>query len=422
MQSIIGKGYGKVILFGEYAVLSGGNAMVFASELGASASYQAWPTQKYQSTQANQSIQSAYNRNQISTHHANDETIYEIDGGELGCVRFRKDDRLSQPLFPFAQSILQHYPAPYGRYMINSEACSIQDPIHGRTKIGLGSSSASTMALLDLLYQLNINDQQAFPLDLKEMDISSQKMPSLDISKFLYFHTQAIHQKIQGLGSGADVAASAMGGYIAYSYLPMNSLDKTPKAYHQYTNAITQESTQGVTAIEQQSFPIKIALNQSHFGAILPLTDRLKRPLLCAWSGQSASTSQLVKQVKNNTPPLEFQSICQEISALTQALIHTWQHDSEQVLINQLFDGIKTGERLIKALSKAAGVSLWTEMHELIKDKVEKLGGVCKSTGAGGGDLVWILGQSEEHEKQISQKLEQDGIQCLFFHLAPRRF
>ncbi len=368
-MSCIGKGFGKVILFGEYAVLSGGYSMVFASELGASAQYQPWDQEQ---------------------------ALFEVDGGTLGNAIFGPREQINSP-FPFVQFILQNHQAPFGRYLINSEDCSIDDPIWGRSKIGLGSSSASTMALLDLQYQLALQHQSPISLDLHEYDLSPSvnDEQGLKYAKYLYFHTQNIHQKIQGLGSGADVAACAMGGYIAYSYLPISV---------------------------ERDFPIAIALNESHKGMIKPLLNRLNRPLLCAWSGQSASTSSLVKQVKTNTDPSTYHHICEEISHLAQEMIALWTQDSaEQILIDGLFAGIKDGEQLIKSLSQASQVELWTQMHTFIKDKVEKLGGVCKSTGAGGGDLVWILGTSAEHEKQISEKLAQDGIKCLFFNVAPRR-
>jgi len=74
-------------------------------------------------------------------------------------------------------------------------------------QLGLGSSAAVTVATLKVLNQWNNTEA--------DHESSSQKMD-------IFLRARDIIQKVQGLGSGADVAASVFGGTVAYCMNPLS--------------------------------------------------------------------------------------------------------------------------------------------------------------------------------------------------------
>lgn len=93
----------------------------------------------------------------------------------------------------FAEALLARHPVA-GSYRLDSGALGV-DTGDGWTKLGLGSSAATTVALARALMP-GASPQQVFEEAL------------------------AVHRAVQGSGSGADVAACTFGGVMAYRAEP----------------------------------------------------------------------------------------------------------------------------------------------------------------------------------------------------------
>ena len=121
---IEGQASGKVILFGEYAVLEGAPALVLASQARASARYisssNQWkPSLKYLIEAVGSGLQ------YIDQH----DHVSNVD--------------MKRQKFPFARAVLEQCDAPHGHYQIDTQDFRIL--IKGQYhKLGLGSSAAAT--------------------------------------------------------------------------------------------------------------------------------------------------------------------------------------------------------------------------------------------------------------------------------------
>ncbi len=136
---------GKLILLGEYAVLHGGRALVAAVDRAATC-----------------------------TVEPADRAVLDSPGR-------------------YVEELLRRHPVP-GRYRLDSAALGC-DVAGEWTKLGLGSSAATTVAMTRALLG-DVPSQQVFA-------------EALDV-----------HREVQGSGSGADIAASAFGGLLSYRAEP----------------------------------------------------------------------------------------------------------------------------------------------------------------------------------------------------------
>lgn len=349
-------GYGKVVLFGEYGVLNGGLALVYATKAGAIAQYDP-------------------NLNDPT----NTQAAYAINAFNLGSAIISQDAngfwQTNGQAFPFVKEALIQMHAPFGSYAINSQDCQIQT-INGIQKIGLGSSAAVVVSLLTLLKKLpTVLANSAYAKE------NTQK--TLDSVDQIFAHTVDIHRKVQmGIGSGVDVMASIMGGMISYSFV------KQPDQQIKY-----------------------------HYSRLL---NPFRKHVLCVWTGKSASTTALIAQIRNQISDQAFQTHATRLSEIAQeAFIRVQKTDFQS---KDWFELVRAGRLAIQELGQDSKTELWLDQHEEIHRIVSRMGGVCKSTGAGGGDLAWVLGDDEAHERKMAEVLGEKGMACYFLEMGEERF
>ena len=70
---------------------------------------------------------------------------------------------------------------------------------------------------------------------------------------------------------------------------------------------------------------------------------------------------------------------------------------------------LKRGADAARALGERAGVSIWTSRHQRWSELVAPLGGVIKSSGAGGDDLSLFTAQDPEAERRCLDALTHDA-------------
>lgn len=124
----------------------------------------------------------------------------EIISPVLGEYKTDIKNLIIQPPFQFILGALIHF-----KHLITS-GCSLYIESEFSHQIGLGSSAAVTVATIAVLSQwLN-------------QDLSKQE---------LFLKARQVIRDVQGLGSGADIAASIYGGVIAYRSEPVH-IEKLP--------------------------------------------------------------------------------------------------------------------------------------------------------------------------------------------------
>jgi phosphomevalonate kinase len=332
---------GKVLLFGEYAVLHGAPAVVVAVASSA----------------------------RCTRHGALAGVV--VEGLGFGRIAVPPDGVAGADL-PFARALLDRarrahtaQPRP-GRYVLDTSAFRSANPkLPG--KLGLGSSAAATVVL-------------ARALD-----------PTADAAtRFAWAH--AAHRAVQGGGSGADIAASAFGGGLRYRWF-----ERAERA--------------GPLAGGPGWVPVGAG------GAEITALPLLGRSVCLAWSGTSASTPALMARVRAYAAA-DPSGHAAQMAALGAAAVA-----GESALVAQdgaaLVAAAAEGRAALLALGEAAQAPLITPELEALHLLASRLGGVAKPTGAGGGDLVWLVGRDAEHEARLAAEAEAAGFGVLRTQVVP---
>lgn len=336
-----GQAWGKVMLFGEYAVLEGASALLTATPHKAQAHYASFDhlaTIELLSPEL-------YNLNKqvdLSKHQVH----YIIIAFQLGAslIVKAKNNELKTygQSFKLVEKCLINASAPKGIYFIDTQTFGLR--INERwQKMGIGSSGAASSALCDLLAQIPEVPIRQSLSDLKK--------------RFLY--TQKQHRSVQGgLGSGADVACSTFGGLIEFKLHPNT---------HPEIRRLTTD---------------------------LPRTWGL-------WKGGSFSTSHslaLLKQWKVQNP-IAYK---QQLSSLTQASKNAVDlftcSELDKISQDSWCEVIDYAAEAMRNFSAKLNLPLWTDTHQNWSKLVAKHSGVIKSTGAGGDDLTLFAAQSIDDE------------------------
>lgn len=335
-ESVVGLAQGKVMLFGEYSVLEGGSAILSPSPQVAEARYT-----PLQSLDAGWS--SRLEMSQVDGYFP----VYLVDGYGVGqsvilraAASSTEWHRVGDPLH-FAELALITMTPPSGLYEINTQQFGKE--LNGEwRKMGIGSSGATTAALLDLFHKQLCQEKVA----LHELATPVQRLRvAIDI------HTRAQG----GIGSGADLACSVYGQLIRFK-----------------------------RATEHQANPLVYPILQT-----LPQT-------YCIWRGGSASTTSLVKQVQAQSlrDPRGYQLCIDQLISAENCAFQLF--DQPQISLKDWSQAISQGAEAISSLSRWAKAPLWTELHSKWSEIVKPFGGVIKPTGAGGDDLSILSAVDEE--------------------------
>lgn len=324
---------GKLILLGEYAVLGGAPALVVAVDRHA--------------------------RCAVELDAADGITV---DAGSHGVIRWPADESAAH--LPLVRGLLSRLDAPLaGRYRLDSDALYADTPL-GRRKLGLGSSAATTVALAAAL--------------------SGEQWPD---GRAIYRLAQTVHRGVQGTGSGADIAASSLGGALAYRWLSdraLAPLDGMPAA-------------DGAGHAED-----------------LPTT---YGPIHAVWSGDSASTVRLVDVVTrwSARDPAGHARRMADLGFAARAGIDAWREGDRRGVAA----AADAGRIAIDALGRDAGADLCTATHHDLHRIAQRRGAGVKPTGAGGGDLAWIYATDPADEAAAAKALRAEGHAVFAFEIAP---
>jgi len=233
-------------------------------------------------------------------------------------------------------------------------------PLVNGQKLGLGSSArAAVLAVEAARHALDA------------------KWDSLKLSLLAHFDAQG------GKGSGGDVAASFAGGVVRY-----RRFDVAPLAAASVAG--------GLTAALEKSAPVELArLGEPVF------------PCIYAFSGESASTTSLVKQVEQKLGVDGRKRFVDRSDAHSAAL--------ENGLLRRDMEQLKSSCGALQAL-------LW-ELDVTRNDAIDRILGLArtfgcaaKQSGAGGGDGAIIFAPDDATAAEVSSSLESRGFHTFFTH------
>lgn len=328
---------GKLILMGEYAVLEQAPCLVVAVDRSCHANIKP--------------VDGNVSRIEASTDEI-PHIEFTVQNGKLNFIESISD--INRERLRFVIHTLEHVIEKNGGQLpsavinINSESFYHQK---SGNKLGLGASAAITVSLLSAL----------------------SKFIGQPISgSNLYREAFLIHRKAQGkLGSGADIAASSVGGVLEYQMAGYGAIDGT---------------------LEAISWPDNLIM--------IPI-----------WAGYSASTQDLVRKVEHfqENNPDHFDSIMNPLKELSELGCETFKNGDTkgflEVVDKFILQEMKLGE--------ASDTEIISEAHKNILDTVKSAGGVYKPSGAGSGDIGVAFCDNTDTANKIIEALKQNNFDKL---------
>ncbi len=236
-------------------------------------------------------------------------------------------------------------------------------------KYGLGSSAAVVTAVIS----------------------SVLKLFNKGVSKEVIFKLAAMaHTVTQQSGSGADIAASTFGGMMKYTSFQAEWLLKE------------MAEIQSVKTIVEKKWPYYS--NQS-----LQLPKEVK--LFVGWTGKPASTTNLVKEVRQlkETNLTAYDQFLHKSRTAVELIVKGMMEGDSQLF----FEGITGNRHALAELGKIANVSIETEKLHQLSIVAEQLGGAGKLSGAGGGDCGLAFIPQNASESALYSQWMAAGIALL---------
>jgi mevalonate kinase len=218
---------------------------------------------------------------------------------------------------------------------INNDDFYMKDDKGNRSKLGLGSSAAESVGVAKLR------------LKRAGYDLTTDISP---LMKYAYM----AHDKAQGgIGSGADVAACALACPIKFS----SKFD-----------------------IEQNRVDRYVAGLKPEYQYTLNLL----------WTGIAADTRAMVKQFGAwyHSQPDKAKAMVGQLKSAADHLAEKWFMVPEL----ELYDGLDEFSIIVNDCAHEAGINYSLPIHHQIEAWARSHGGRAKPTGAGGGDMILLVG------------------------------
>lgn len=212
-----------------------------------------------------------------------------------------------------------------------------------RLKLGLGSSAAVVVALIGAL--LRFAGAQALARQ-ELIDVCCEA-----------------HRRLQGgAGSGIDVATSITGGAVEIHTSRQPGTD--------------------VRTIQAQ-----------------PVAWPSRLRVVAVWSGESASTPAMLARLRafQQQSAARYSVHMQRLSATAGQAVAAWKADDVRGLLGAVA-GYESG---LRRLDEAAGIGIFSAVHERLREIAEGHAAVYKPSGAGGGDFGIAFVDSREAEQGL---------------------
>lgn len=237
-------------------------------------------------------------------------------------------------------------------------------------KYGLGSSAAVVTAVVTAVLQ---------------------KFSPGQPNKLLLFKLAAIaHVRIQGNGSGADIAASTYGGLLHYKSFQADILLKELEMEQSIKQMV--EKKWRYLLIEQVQVPSELTL-------------------CVGWTGSPAATGSLVREIAKLKRPGEtaYNTFLAASDLAVADVLAGMRRDDTDLFLK----GLEANRLALAQLGIAAGVAIETELLFTLADIAKEIGGAGKLSGAGGGDCGIAYVQSASAALLLRDAWERCGIKAL---------
>jgi phosphomevalonate kinase len=339
---------GKLLLAGEYAVLDGAPAVVAAVD-------------RYATVRVR------------PPHDASTVHIASVAGGgqPISCTVELKTGRLTGDASPVVAACMAILREELGDELdLRARPCEIEidtgelsSAREGEglpAKLGLGSSAAVAVCLLGALFDGRLEEDRLLRL------------------------ADRAHRAAQGgVGSGADVAAAALGGLLLF-WLTSPGSNPEPQTHRFADGART-----GCAGV------------------------------VC-WTGQPASTPRLVEAVRRwrDTSPDRYNERMVEIGTAAAGMAAALQGRDAGALVESVASGFEAMTRL----DECCGAGLVLDTHRRLHALATRYGGAAKPTGAGGGDVGLAVLPPTSDVSGFVKELQQRHLPVVPLRLAPRGF
>lgn len=241
------------------------------------------------------------------------------------------------------------------------------------SKLGLGSSGAITVALIDAVqqhYELMLSRDEIMKLSLLATIERSPK------------------------ASGGDVAASAHGGWLLYSAPDRDELLRSRRANG---IAATLDDTRVWDGLRVERLPQHPDLR-----------------LLAGWTGAPASTDRLVAALQSGVDDAYLRENRRIVECFAEALRSPETPGSLQSAMRS----IREARSLLLALSASGEPEIETAALTTLVDAANAVGAAAKSSGAGGGDCGIVIAPRDQPLEAMFAKWEAAGIRNLNISVA----
>ncbi|MFE5853491.1 phosphomevalonate kinase [Streptomyces sp. NPDC056500] len=357
-RQVICRAPGKLLIAGEYAVLTPGRPAIVAA------------------------IDRYVTVTTTPAWHADIEIVTELTGQP---VMLRRDHRGQLPGPPGHPS-LSSLPHLLAALTITEELrthlgapplpvrLQVSSALHDHgAKIGLGSSGAVTVAAIHALttfYGLDVTPETRLRLALMA---TAQADPR---------------------ASGADVAASTWGGWIQYTAPDRDHLHHT-RTEHGLAAALGAEWP-GLSLRPLPSTPV---------------------PLHVGWTGRPASTTAKVGRLQDTAwwNSNAHQQFCTRSTRIVSAMADALHRGAQ----GELRNGINRARTLLALLDQQTSAHVFTPALTALCEAARTVGGAGKPSGAGGGDCGIALLPEDASPAALYQHWEHAGITPLVMGTAP---
>jgi len=244
--------------------------------------------------------------------------------------------------------------------------------------------------------------------ELRDFEMGNGE-PHLEIDRSEFFYEGPDARKIKlGLGSSAAEAV----GIIALRF------ERAGRPWAENKNAITKYAISAhrraqkgrgsgadVAACAYQ-LPIKYRIRDDEFliEVIKEAADKERIPMALVWTSQAADSREMIARFENwrATGASESIHFFDRLLESGQKLADLWFKESSKVIYEQLDEYME----LLEICLSAASIIYKLPIHRESETWAKANGGRAKPTGAGGGDMILLLGDLPIHElKQLTISL-----------------
>ncbi|GAB4197343.1 MAG: phosphomevalonate kinase [Sandaracinaceae bacterium] len=226
---------------------------------------------------------------------------------------------------------------------LSLDVSSLRD---GERKLGLGSSAAASVATA------------AAVVAAQGRDVVSERLEILALAL-------EGHRAVAPEGSGADVIASTLGGFVSVA-----------------------KDAEGID--------------------IEPLENAPSFVWRVVWTGSPARTSELVRAVRAlaTTDRARYERCIGAIDDASRAFIEAFEGDA----VGEGIEAVRRHHAALRALGEAANVPIVTPALDLVAELARAEGGAAKPSGAGGGDVAVALFADDASALRFETRCRNAGL------------